>query len=88
MAKDLVPFRGRKRRDNDFSRWLPNYFSGNLYQEILSKGKKMGNFIAKLRIKAKSGQLKINRRTGHCNFWFYEHFDLSNDVECFEMVEL
>ena len=58
------------------------------YQEILGKGKKMGNFIAKLRIKANSGQLKINQSTGHCNFWFYEHFDLSNDVECFEIVEL
>jgi hypothetical protein len=58
------------------------------YKEILSKGKKMGNFIAKLKIKAKSAQLKINSRTGHCNFWFYACFDISNDIECIEISKL
>jgi hypothetical protein len=66
-----------------------NYdFALSKYEEILSKGKKMGNFIAKLKIKSKSGKIKINPRTGHCNFWFYEHFDISNDVECLEITEL
>ena len=58
------------------------------YQEILSKGKKMGYFIAKLKIKQNAGKLKINSRTGHANFWFYEHFDISNHVECLEITEL
>jgi hypothetical protein len=58
------------------------------YQEILSKGKKMGNFIAKLKIKPKSGKLKINRHTGHCNFGFYERFDIYNDIECLEIIKL
>ena len=58
------------------------------YNEILNKGKKMGNFIAKLRIKAKSGLIKINNNTGHCNFWFYQHFDISNYIECLEIIEL
>jgi hypothetical protein len=60
----------------------------NKYQEILSKGKKMGNFIAKLEIKAKSGKLKINSHTGHCNFWFYDCFDIYNDVKCLEITQL
>ncbi len=60
----------------------------NKYQEILSKGKKMGHFIAKLQIRSKSGKLKINSRTGHCNFWFYECFDIYNDIECLEIIEL
>ncbi|MEN8218163.1 MAG: hypothetical protein ABFS56_17690 [Pseudomonadota bacterium] len=58
------------------------------YKEILGKGKKMGNFIAKLKIKQKSGKLKINCRTGHCNFGFYERFDIYNDVECLEITKL
>ncbi|KHD06953.1 hypothetical protein PN36_08505 [Candidatus Thiomargarita nelsonii] len=58
------------------------------YKEILGKGKKMGNFIAKLKIKQKSGFIKINSHTGHCNFWFYERFDIYNDIECLEITKL
>jgi len=47
----------------------------------------MGYFIAKLKIKPKTGKLKISQ-SGHVNFWFYKSFNVYNDIECLEIIPL
>ncbi len=58
------------------------------YQEILRKNKKMGSFIAKLKLAPGIGKLTINVHTGHCNLWWYEHVKIDSEVKLLEITTL
>lgn len=52
------------------------------------KDRKLGNFIAKVKLKPGAGKYKITPYTGHCNVWFYEDFHVPNDIELLSIKEV
>lgn len=58
----------------------------NAYYDALERNKKLGNFIAKLRINANLGKFFTND-SKHYNFWIYDD-ELISEIEFMEIQEI
>ncbi|QTA91902.1 hypothetical protein [Desulfonema magnum] len=52
------------------------------------RNKKLGNFIAEIKLKPGVGKYKITPKSGHCNVWFYDSFNILKDVELLNIREI
>lgn len=57
----------------------------NLFED---KGKKIGSYVAQIKLKPLSGKYKISQTTGHCNVWFYDNFHIPDDIELLDIKEV
>lgn len=56
-------------------------------ESLEKRNKKLGSFIAEVKLKPGAGKYKI-ARSGHCNVWFYDSFDIPNDIELLDLKEI